>query len=45
MSMCSDGVVVGSKLVDEISKHSLDKDNLLKENLTSIIGELREGIS
>ena len=45
MSMCSDGVVVGSKLVDEISKYSLDKDNLLKENLTSIIGELREGIS
>ena len=45
MSMCSAGVVVGSKLVDEISKHSLDKDNLLKENLTSIIGELREGIS
>ena len=45
MSMCSDGVVVGSKLVDEISKYPIDKDNLLKENLTSIIGELREGIS
>ena len=45
MSKCSDGVVVGSKLVDEISKHPSIEDNLLKQNLTSIIEDLKLGIS
>jgi tryptophan synthase alpha chain len=45
MSKFSDGVVVGSKLVDEISKHPSSEDNLLKQNLTSIIEDLKLGIS
>ena len=45
MSLCSDGVVVGSKLVDEIGKFEPKKENILNQNLTSIISELKHGIS
>ena len=45
MSLCSDGVVVGSKLVDEIGSFNPNKENILNQNLTSIISELKEGIS
>ena len=45
MSLCSDGVVVGSKLVDEIGKFEPKKEIILNQNLTSIISELKHGIS
>ena len=45
MSSCSDGVVVGSLLVDEISKFSSKEDNIMNKKLTSIIDELKEGIA
>ena len=45
MSLCSDGVVVGSKLVDEIGSFNPNKENILNQNLTSIISDLKEGIS
>ena len=45
MSLCSDGVVVGSKLVDEIGSFDPNKENILNQNLTSIISDLKEGIS
>ena len=45
MSFCSDGIVVGSKLVDEIGKFEPKKENILNQSLTSIISELKHGIS
>ena len=45
MSSCSDGVVVGSLLVDEINKFSSKEDNIMNKKLTSIIDELKEGIA
>ena len=44
MSSVSDGVVVGSKLVNEISKLDDIDEIRLKDNLDTIIRELKNGI-
>jgi len=45
VQLISDGVVVGSKLVDEISKLEDSDEIRSKDNLKSIIKDLKSGIN